>query len=123
MARKSWLEMEAQFELEIANRFFPLFESKMANSTPEELAAYFTLCGLSETRAADSAKSKQANLINALFRSNSLETKGLSDKQALLASQIARDGAKLAEEERKYVVEAVVEGKLKSSDQVIGQFC
>ena len=94
----------------------------MANPSVEDLAVYFAACGLTATRAQDSAKSKQANSINALFRANSLETKGLTDKQALLATQIARDGGKLGEEERKFAVEAVVDGKLKSSDQVIGQF-
>lgn len=94
----------------------------MANSTVEDLAAYFASCGLASNRALDSAKSKQASTINALFRSNSLETKGLSDKQALLASQVARDGGKLGETERAVVVDAVVDGKLKSSDQVLGQF-
>lgn len=110
-----------EYDFENATRTSPLSTSIMAQASIEELTAYFATCGLSPARAAEGAKSKQAPLINALFRLNSLETKGLSDKQAQLASQVARDGAKLKEEERKYVLEAVIDGKLKAADQVTGQ--
>lgn len=88
----------------------------------EQLVAYFESAGISPTRSLEVAKNpKTAAGAHALFVSNQLETKGLSDKQGLLALQVAKDGAKLSEEGRNYVVGAVVEGRVKGGDQVTGE--
>lgn len=84
----------------------------------EQLTTYLMSCGLAETRAAEVSKSKMAAPARTLFQANQLESKGLNDKAALLALQIAKDAGKLGATEQNYAVAAVVEGRLKSSDQV-----
>lgn len=87
----------------------------------EQLAAYFEQCGLAPTAANETARGKQANSAKALFSANKLETKQVSTKQGLLALQIAKDGQKLTDESKTYVLDAVLDNRLKAPDQVTGE--
>ncbi|KAK4698430.1 glutaminyl-tRNA synthetase, partial [Phenoliferia sp. Uapishka_3] len=94
----------------------------MAPPTAEaisELCSYFQSAGLSETRALEIAKNAKTSPAAAtLFKANKIEEKGLSDKQGMMILQIAKDGAKLTEEQRNFIVAAVVDGRFKGADQV-----
>lgn len=90
----------------------------------EQLCAYFQSAGVSATRSLEVAKNpKTSAAAHALFTSNKIEDKGLSEKQSLLVLQVAKDGAKLSEDDRNYIVAAVVDGRLKGADQVTGKPC
>lgn len=89
----------------------------------EELTAYFLACGFSQTRATDTAKGKSSALVKSFFAANELETRQLSDKQALLCMNIvtAKEGASLDDVQRRYVLAAVLDGRLTAGDQVTGE--
>lgn len=89
-------------------------------SSVEQLTSYFAACGMLDALAAQTAKGKLALPAQTLFQANRLAERGLSEKQALLAFQVAKDGAKLGGEAKNYAVQAVVDGRLKSPDQVAG---
>lgn len=95
-----------------------------AASTADEINAltqYFTSCGLSSVRATElCANPKQAKPAAVLFRAHHLETVGLNDKQASLVVQVSKDGGKIGEQEKDYTVRAIVEGRIKSGEQVLG---
>jgi glutaminyl-tRNA synthetase len=87
----------------------------------EELTAYFEQCGLAPKAANETARGKQAQNAKALFTANKLETRNLDNKQALFAFQLVKDGAKLSDESKAYVIEAILDQRLKGSDQVTGE--
>jgi glutaminyl-tRNA synthetase len=87
----------------------------------EALCAFFKSCGLSAVRSEETVRGKIAAAAKALFSVNQLDTKNLSDKQGLFALQVAKDGGKLSEESRNYAIEAIVDGRLKTPDQVTGE--
>lgn len=87
----------------------------------EALAEYFQKCGLAPTASVETVRGKAKGAAQALFTANKLEDKQLNNKQGLFALQVAKDGSKLTEESRNYAVEAIVDGRLKSPDQVTGE--
>lgn len=89
----------------------------------EELTAYFLSCGFSNTRAVDTAKGKTSAVVKSFFTANEIETKQLTDKQALLVVNIvtAKEGATLKDEQRRLVLAAVLDGRLTAGDQVTGE--
>lgn len=97
--------------------------SKGTSAVSPETAAYvdlFKSIGLTQAKAAEAAKSaKSAALLQGLIERHSL-TGRVDEKQAGLIAALAVQGAKIGEDERGYVVDAIIDGRLKSTDQVNG---
>ena len=89
-----------------------------------ETAAYIELfksIGLTQAKAAEAAKSaKSAALLQRLIEEHGLTGGRIDDKQAGLVAALAVQSAKIGEDERGYAVNAIVDGRLKSTDQVNG---
>jgi glutaminyl-tRNA synthetase len=92
--------------------------------TSPETAAYvdlFKSIGLSKAKASEAAKSaKGAALLQDLIERHALTGGRVDEKQAGLVAALAVQGAKVGEDERGYVVHAIIDGRLKSTDQVNG---
>ncbi|KAI0031675.1 glutaminyl-tRNA synthetase [Vararia minispora EC-137] len=85
----------------------------------EELIKLFKAIGLSQAKAAEAAKSpKSAATLRDLVVRHDLAKKDLGEKQATLMAALAVSSAKLEGLQRDYIVSAVLDGKLKSVDQV-----
>jgi glutaminyl-tRNA synthetase len=97
--------------------------SKGTSAVSPETAAYvdlFKSIGLTQAKAAEAAKSaKSAELLQGLIERYSL-TGRVDEKQAGLVAALAVQGTKIGEDERGYVVNAIIDGRLKSTDQVNG---
>jgi len=96
-----------------------------ATPTTEEvdvLAKKFEAIGLNQAKAKDSAKSpKIAAPLKHLVETFKLTERSINDKQASLLVHFAPPSSKLAgDQERGYIVDRIVDGKLKSTDQVNG---
>ena len=86
-----------------------------------ELIETFKSIGLSQAKAAEAAKSaKSAGVLKDMIARHDLAQKGVDEKQASLISALAVSGVKLSDDERDYVVRAVIDGRLKATDQVNG---
>ena len=92
--------------------------------TSPETAAYIDLfksIGLTQAKASEAAKSaKSAALLQDLIERHALTGGHIDEKQAGLVAALAVQGAKIGEDERGYVVNAITCGRLKSTDQVNG---
>ena len=89
-----------------------------------ELVELFKKIGLTQAKAAEAAKSaKSAATLRAIVDAHGLAAREppLDEKRAVLLAALAVQGAKLAEAERDYAVGAVLDGRLKSTDQVSGE--
>lgn len=86
----------------------------------EALAAYFRACGISETKSLEAAKGKSSAVAYAFLSANEVDKLALSDKQGPFAFTIAT-AKDLDEAEKKYALDAVVDGRLKATDQVAGE--
>ena len=95
--------------------------------SPETVAQIelFKSIGLTQAKAAEAAKSpKSAGILTELIEKHNLVNKGLEEKQTGLVAALAVQGGKVGEAERGYVLDAVLDGRLKSVDQVNGEhFC
>lgn len=95
---------------------------KATPSVSPEAAAQIELfksIGLTQAKAAEAAKSpKSAGILTELIEKHDLVNKGLEEKQAGLVAALAVQGGKVGEAERGYVLGAVLDGRLKSVDQV-----
>ncbi|KDQ20591.1 hypothetical protein BOTBODRAFT_40718 [Botryobasidium botryosum FD-172 SS1] len=79
----------------------------------------FQSIGLSSAKATEAARNaKNAAALKSLIDEHSLADKGLDEKQGVLLSYFAVQGSKLGDLERRYVVDAIVDGRLKSNEQV-----
>ncbi len=98
--------------------------SKGTSAVSPETAAYvdlFKSIGLTQAKAAEAAKSaKSAALLQGLIERHSLTGGRVDEKQAGLVAALAVQGAKIGEDERGYVVDTIIDGRLKSTDQVNG---
>ena len=96
---------------------------KGTSAVSSETAAYIDLfksIGLTHAKAAEAAKSaKSAEILQGLIERYSL-TGRVDEKQAGLVAALAVQGTKIGEDERGYVVDAIIDGRLKSTDQVNG---
>ena len=96
---------------------------KGTSAVSPETAAYIDLfksIGLTQAKAAEAAKSaKSAEILQGLIERYSL-TGRVDEKQAGLVAALAVQGTKIGEDERGYVVDAIIDGRLKSTDQVNG---
>jgi len=88
----------------------------------ETLAAKFETIGLNQAKAKDAAKSpKIAEPLNHIVETFNLSERSINDKQASLLVHFAPPSSKLAgDQEREYIVDKIIDGKLKSTDQVNG---
>jgi glutaminyl-tRNA synthetase len=95
--------------------------------TPPDTKAYIDLfksIGLTQAKASEAAKNaKSAALFQSLIERHALAGGHIDEKQAGLVAALAVQGAKIGEDERGYVVDAIIDGRLKSTDQVNGASC
>jgi len=89
----------------------------------DTLTAKFKTIGLNQAKAKDAAKSpKIAEPLNHLVETFKLSERSVNDKQASLLVHFAPPSSKLAgDQERGYIVDKIIDGKLKSTDQVNGE--
>ena len=88
-----------------------------------ELIELFKKIGLTQSKAAEAAKSpKSATTLKAIIESHDLVNKSLDEKQAVLLAALAVQGSKLGDAERSYAVGAILDGRLKTTDQVSGEY-
>ncbi|TEB35799.1 glutaminyl-tRNA synthetase [Coprinellus micaceus] len=92
------------------------------NHNAAEFVPLFKTMSLSDSKAAEAAKSpKSASILKELIESNSSISQGVEEKQAslivALASSLSKAGA-VGTEERTYIVVKILDGSLKSVDQV-----
>ncbi|KAJ3987488.1 glutamine-tRNA ligase [Lentinula detonsa] len=90
---------------------------------PEDpLTTLFKSIGLTQAKAAEASKSpKSAAVLKNLIEEHSLVSRGLDEKQAGLIAAFAVQVAKsngIDAQSQKYVLDAILDGKLKSVDQV-----
>ncbi|KAI0751547.1 glutaminyl-tRNA synthetase [Daedaleopsis nitida] len=88
-------------------------------SDTAELIELFKKIGLTQAKAAEAAKSpKSAGTLKSIIETHDLTSKSLDDKQAVLLAVLAVQGSKLGDGERSYAVDAILDGRLKTTDQV-----
>lgn len=94
----------------------------MTSPSSEDLISLFKSAGLPQSKAAEATKNaKGAAVLRDLVLSYNLVSAGLSEKQAVLVSALSLQLGKaqnIGGEERAYIVNAILEEKLKSVDQV-----
>jgi hypothetical protein len=101
-------------------------------TTPESIALLerYGKIGLNASRSKDVAQSaKQSAAFQRLVQENDLDNAGLDEKQAGLCVDLTKEAGyenaagkeKLREPEVRYIVNAIKDGRLKSTDQVKGE--
>ena len=94
-----------------------------SSNTTSAYIDLFTSIGLTRAKASEAAKNaKSAALFQDLIEQHALTEGRIDEKQAGLVAALAVQGAKIGEGERGYVVNAIIDGRLKSTDQVNGTF-
>lgn len=94
---------------------------KAASPETEELITLFKSIGLTQSKAAEAAKNpKSASTLKDIIEKNNLSEKALDEKTGVLLAAAAVQSSKLGEPERDYIVAAIFDGRLKSTDQVSG---
>ncbi|KAI0939379.1 hypothetical protein AcW1_004441 [Taiwanofungus camphoratus] len=84
-----------------------------------DLIELFKSIGLTQSKAAEAAKSpKSAAMLKDIIEDHALVDKQLEEKQAVLLASLAVQGSKLGGGERGYAVSAILDGRVKSTDQV-----
>lgn len=104
-------------------RIYDFMPPKFDPNDPEvaKLIDLFQTIGFTKPKATETAKSaKHASALKDIIEKNGLSSKGVDDKKASLIHSLAVQGAKLGDPEQAYIVDAVVDGRLKSSEQVSG---
>lgn len=94
---------------------------KAPSADTAELIELFKSIGLTQSKAAEAAKSpKSAATLKDIIEKKQLVGKSLDEKTSVLLAAVAVQGSKLGEDERGYAVDAILDGRLKSTDQVSG---
>lgn len=84
--------------------------------------AQFQSIGLTQAKATDVARNpKNSASLSDLVSKNSLQDKGIDAKRGALLTTLAVSGQQLDESGRSYICGAIVDGRLKSEDQIAGQ--
>ncbi|CAE6391096.1 unnamed protein product [Rhizoctonia solani] len=84
-----------------------------------ELISLFQSIGLSSSKATEVARGpKTAASLKELIQAHGLESKGLDEKQGALVSSLSTQGAKLGPTEKAYIIDAIVDRRLKSGEQL-----
>ncbi|TFY75813.1 hypothetical protein EWM64_g8196, partial [Hericium alpestre] len=87
--------------------------------TNSDTVELFKSIGLTQAKAAEAAKSaKSATVLQDLIERHGLATRKSDERQAVLVAALAVPGVKLEEAQRDYVLGAILDGRLKSVDQV-----
>ncbi|KAG9100529.1 hypothetical protein FRC07_010401, partial [Ceratobasidium sp. 392] len=81
-----------------------------------ELISLFQSIGLSPPKATEAARSKSAPSLKDLIQTHNLDTKSLDEKQALSIQSVA--GTKLGPAEKAYAVDAIIDRRIKSPEQL-----
>ncbi|EGO27801.1 hypothetical protein SERLADRAFT_414058 [Serpula lacrymans var. lacrymans S7.9] len=93
-----------------------------SDASVDSLIPLFKSIGLTQSKAAEASKNpKSAGVLRDVIVTHGLADVGLDEKQAVLFAALAGQLIKvegMGESERDYVVKAILEGKLKSVDQV-----
>ncbi|PCH41482.1 glutaminyl-tRNA synthetase [Wolfiporia cocos MD-104 SS10] len=90
-----------------------------ADTDTTDLITLFKSIGLTQSKAAEAAKSaKSAATLKDIIERHSIADKQLEEKQAVLLASLAVQSTKLGEGERGYIVGAILDNRLKSTDQV-----
>jgi glutaminyl-tRNA synthetase len=88
-----------------------------------ELIELFKSIGLTQSKAAEAAKSpKSAATLKEIIEKKRLVGKNLDEKSSVLLATVAVQSSKLGDGEREYAVDSILDGRLKSTDQVAGMF-
>lgn len=94
------------------------------NHNPAEFIPLFKTIGLNDSKAAEAAKSpKSAAILKELIESNPSITQGVEEKKASLIVSLSSSLSKadaVGTEERASIVGKILDGSLKSVDQVAG---
>lgn len=100
-------------------------KSSLTTGEIDALATKFKTIGLTQAKAKDAAKSpKIAEPLKHLIEAFKLSERSVNEKQASLLVHLAPPSSKLAhDEERGYIVDKIIDGKLRSTDQVNGGSC
>ena len=94
---------------------------KAPSADTVELIELFKSIGLTQSKAAEAAKSpKSAATLKEIIEKKGLAGKTLDEKTSVLLAAVAVQSSKLGEDERGYAVDAILDGRLKSTDQVSG---
>ena len=94
---------------------------KAPSADTAELIELFKSIGLTQSKAAEAAKSpKSAATLKDIIEKKQLAGKDLDEKTSVLLAAVAVQSSKLGEDERGYAVDAILDGRLKSTDQVSG---
>ena len=92
-----------------------------SSSDSSELVELFKTLGLTQAKAAEAAKNpKGAATLRDIIGKHGLAEKNVEEKPAVLLAALALASHKLAEPERTYAVDAILDGRLKTTDQVSG---
>lgn len=97
--------------------------AKFDKSDPEvaSLISLFQSTGFTEARAIEACKNaKNASALRDLIQQNNLPERKVDDKKASLLSHLAIKAATLDNPGKSYIVEAILDARLKSADQVSG---
>lgn len=98
---------------------------KFDPTKPENAAliSAFAALGLSTNSATELVRTpKSGKVFQALVDEHSLSGQTFEEKQANALVKLSATGSKLSPEARKYVVDRIVSGDLKSPDQVAGEW-
>jgi glutaminyl-tRNA synthetase len=86
------------------------------------IISQFQSIGLTQAKAIDVARNpKNAASLSDIILKNSLQDKGLDSKQGALLTTLAVSGQQLNLSGRNYICTAIVDGRLRSEDQVAGK--
>src|ERR1700742_1651198 len=86
------------------------------------IIAQFQSIGLTQAKATDVARNpKNATSLRELVEQNSLQDKGLDPKRGSLLTTLAVSGQQVDHSGRNYICNAIIDGRLKSEDQVSGE--
>ncbi|KAF8592448.1 glutamine-tRNA ligase [Ramaria rubella] len=84
-----------------------------------ETVSLFRSIGVTQTKATEAVRNpKTAMSLKELIDRNDLTSKRLEEKQGNIILQLVTQGTKIGLEERDYIVQAVVDSRLKSNEQV-----
>ncbi|TFK55454.1 glutamine-tRNA ligase [Heliocybe sulcata] len=97
----------------------PKPKASLSNADVEDLITLFKTIGLAQSKAAEAAKNaKSAAILKELIEKHNLTAKGLDEKQGTLTAALAVQGSKLEQGQRSYALDAILDERLKSTDQV-----
>lgn len=100
----------------------PKSKPAVADPSSDPTIALFKSLGLPQSKAIEANKNpKVAGILRQLIETHNLT--GLDEKRAVLITALAGNSAKveLGQEESDFIVKYVLDGKLKSVDQVSGE--